>query len=258
MGMSSVRPRRDYHWRRGLVSDLLCGWLECVTDSDPEREDTRLDWGCVLSECVWRVEGGREWIEGRGGVVARMVLGNAVDGTPSGCRGLQPPPPLGAGEGNEEVVCWSGWVGDARVEEGWFERSVGAWMPQGVAQREEVVGRLVDAGVVIRAHTRHLVSDVPACLNLLREKPGVKLLVDVAGFFEPSMIGDASVHLERILGGLGGAAWGVVLSDVAVVGRGDEQWCVPVASGAGVLDMERLRGLVGECCGDGVRIIERG
>jgi hypothetical protein len=215
---------------------------------------------------VWRVEGGCEWIEGRGGLVARVELGNAVDGGVAWQRGKGTPSALedsgtspgGPGEGNVEVVCWSGWVGDARVEEGWFERSVGAWMPQGVAQREEVVGRLVDAGVVIRAHARHLVSDVPACLNLLREKPGVKLLVDVAGFFEPSMIGDASVHLERILGGLGGAAWGVVLCDVAVVGRGDEQWCVPVASGVGVLNMERLRGLVGECCGDGVRIIERG
>jgi len=130
-------------------------------------------------------------------------------------------------------------------------------MPQGVAQREKAIGALVDAGVVIRAHARHLVSDVPACLNLLRDKPGVKLLVDVAGFFEPSMIGDASVHLERIIGGLGGAAWGVVLSDVVVVSKGGEQWCVPAAGGAGVLDMERLRGLVGECCGDGVRIIER-
>ncbi len=252
---------------------------------------------------MWRVEGGREWIERRGDVVARVVLGNAVDGgvacvgkhdcaedgeswhrgnkgTPSDLGGSvwaagSRPPLVGEMVGESEmivegdVVCWSGWVGDARVEDGWFERSVGAWLPQGVAQREEVVGKLVDAGVVIRPHARHLVSDVPACLNLLRERPGVKLLVEAAGFFEPSMIGDATVHLERIIGGLGGAAWGVVLSDVAVVKRaagscppnskeGAEEWCVPVANGAGVLDMERLRGLVGECCGDEVRIIERG
>ena len=50
---------------------------------------------------------------------------------------------------------------------------------------------------------------------------------------------------------------GVGVGEVDGSGMDGDRWCVPVATGAGVLDMDRLRELVKAYCGDGVRGIER-
>lgn len=183
-------------------------------------------------------EGGGVVRDPAGAAMAWMWRGNAaVEAIPAA--------------GDLPLVCWSGWTGDGRPGEGWFERTASAWLPAAAAERERVVGGLVEAGAIIRPHARHLVSDIPACLNLLRKHEGVRLLLEPAALLEPSMMETAGDHIERMLTALGGSAWGVLLSDAAVRRDGDESWCVLVAAGEGVLDMEHLRAVAAECAGPG-------
>jgi hypothetical protein len=137
---------------------------------------------------------------------------------------------------------------------GWFERTASAWLPAAAAERERVVGGLVEAGAIIRPHARHLVSDIPACLNLLRKHEGVRLLLEPAAMLEPSMIDKAADHVERMLESLGSAAWGIVVSDAAVRTDAEDSWCVPVPAGQGRLDMEHLRSVAAACAGPNTMI----
>lgn len=163
-----------------------------------------------------------------GQVVARVWEGNAA---------AEPIPQGGP------WVCWSGWTGDARPEDGWYERTA-SWLPSAATERERVVSALVGAGAIIRPHARHLISDIPGCLNLLRKHEGVKLLLEPAAMLEPSMMETATDHFDRMLTALGPSVWGVVLSDAVVQEGGDDPWCRPVAPGAGALDIDALRDLV--------------
>ncbi len=184
-----------------------------------------------------------------GTILARVWAGNPVrEPLPFYERDDRSPEPL---------VCWSGWLDDARPADGWFERSASAWLPSAATERDRVVETLVEAGAIIRPHARHLISDIPACLNLLRQQPEAKLLIEPALFFEPSMVATSDEQLVRIVESLAGSAWGVVLSDVAIRGDGDEAGCVSVAAGQGRLDMAALRALVAEHAGPNTRLIER-
>lgn len=159
--------------------------------------------------------------------------------------------------GQVPTVCWSGWLDEARPGDGWFERSAAAWLPSSGAAREAVIGKAIEVGGILRPHARHLVSDVPACLNLMRQRPEARLMIEPAAFFEPSMIETSDEHLVRIIGSLAGSAWGVLMSDVAVRGEGEEAWCVPVPLGEGVLDAEAFEALVREYTGAETRIVRR-
>lgn len=143
-------------------------------------------------------------------------------------------------------VCWTGWTGDARPEEGWFERTAAAWLPSAAAERERVVGTLVRAGAILWPHARHLISDIPGCLGLLRKHDGARVLLEPAAMLEPSMIETAMDHLERMLAALGASVWGVVLSDAAERSDDADAWCEPVAPGGGRLDMDAFATLVDE------------
>jgi hypothetical protein len=154
-------------------------------------------------------------------------------------------------------VCWSGWLDEAKPDEGWFERSAAAWLPSSGSARDAVIAKVIECEAILRPHARHLVSDVPACLNLVRQHPEAKLLIEPAAFFEPSMVATSDEHLVRIISSLAGSAWGLLISDVAIRGEGEEAWCVSVPMGEGVLDAGAFEALVREHAGDSTRIITR-
>ncbi|GAB4382767.1 MAG: hypothetical protein Kow0022_01010 [Phycisphaerales bacterium] len=149
-----------------------------------------------------------------------------------------PPPPGGAGW----RVCWSGWVGEADIDSGWFERVPGGWMPSSQQTWKAVMQKVDEAdGVVLRPHARHLLSDGPGCRAWLQGGPGRHLLLDPVAMLEPEMLPDADEHIERLLAMLGGNCWGVVFCDVRLIDEADRGlWCVPAAAGEGMLDMERF------------------
>lgn len=149
-----------------------------------------------------------------------------------------PPPPGEAGW----CVCWSGWVGQADIGSGWFERVPGQWMPSSQQVWKTVTQRVDEAdGLVLRPHARHVLSDGPGCRAWLGGAPGRRLLLDPVAMLEPEMLPDADEHIERLLAMLGGDCWGVVFCDVRVIEEADRgRWCVPAASGEGMLDMERF------------------
>ncbi|MBX3322808.1 MAG: hypothetical protein KF757_07435 [Phycisphaeraceae bacterium] len=117
--------------------------------------------------------------------------------------------------------------------------------------------RGLDPVPMVRPHARHLVSDVPGCLGLLRSEPRFRLAFEPALLFEPVMFAAAEDHLERMFGALALAAEVVVISDVQMAEQDGDAWCVPVAFGSGLLPREVVVRLTRKAAAEGARLFAR-
>ncbi len=115
----------------------------------------------------------------------------------------------------------------------------------------------VDPVPMIRPHARHLVSDVPGCLGLMRREPRFRLAFEPALLFEPVMLVAAEDHLVRMFGGLASVAEVIVISDVQQADDDGGPWCVPVEFGSGLLPMEVVIQQARAAAGEGARLFAR-
>jgi hypothetical protein len=124
----------------------------------------------------------------------------------------------------------------------WFERVPGQFLPSSGVVRERVLSVLDAFGgeALVRPHARHLVSDVPGSLALVRRERPLGLVIEPAALFEPGMIEAAADHFERMGTALGSLARVWVVSDVRRAERGGEPWCEPVELGLGALPLGEI------------------
>lgn len=175
--------------------------------------------------------------------------------------------PLPGAVGGSSLVVWSGGLG-----EGLFDADPRTWMSPGWAALSEALPRWLEkcegAGIrpVLRPHARHVMSDAPGIARVLREFPGVRVLLDPAAMLTANMIATAEDHFTRTLSSLGHheRVMGVVMANVlAPAGAASDTDDGPplrrVALDRGVLDGAMIRRLVEEYVPEHVpRVMEGG
>lgn len=180
--------------------------LDRVTEADAKKWRARSKWGVVMGSLV-SVSGG-EWL--------RVCEANPA----AGSAGLE-----------KGGVFWTGWLGE-RSGEAW-EPEIRHMLPGAAGERAAVVERLlgVEERPMVRPHARHLVSDVPGTLSLLRAEPRLRLVLEPAVLLEPSMLGAVEDHVMRMVDALLPMAAGLVLSNVRVAESEWGPWCEPWREG---------------------------
>jgi hypothetical protein len=69
------------------------------------------------------------------------------------------------------IARWTGWLGGPRtLDDGTFEANFRTWTPAGRERFDQWIehARRTDAGIWLRPHARHVISDVQTSLSLLR------------------------------------------------------------------------------------------
>lgn len=106
------------------------------------------------------------------------------------------------------VLAWSGWFADPLAPSHW-PRDPQTWTKPGQAALDAALDRVLPAfnltrPLLLRQHARHVLSDAPRSLNLLRARTNqpLGLILDPAAMLEPSMLIHAEDHYRRVLGAL--------------------------------------------------------
>lgn len=166
------------------------------------------------------------------------------------------PPTAGAGAGVGMGAFWA-WSGH-ELGGGLFEPEGPSFGAAGWDRLVDAAGRLArdidDLGgtLLVRPHHAHLVSDVPSCRRLVRDLPGVRLLLDPVSMLAPSMLRDADDHLRRIVEELGPSGAAVVLC--GCMGGGDA--LRPCPFGDGLVSPSLLLGALERTGGGLARLVE--
>lgn len=152
------------------------------------------------------------------------------------------------------MICWSGTLAATL-----FEGDPRNWMAPGRRAFESVLSRLTRgehrSRVLLRPHARHLLSDIPSCVRLVRDHADAAgLAFAPMSLLEAPMLPDAADHLTRSFETLGPSAAIVFLHDVAPPAD-PESPLEPRPLGSGVVPRDLLRGLVRDCVRPGTTIV---
>lgn len=173
-------------------------------------------------------------------VLAAAVGGNPLDPAANWLLDVDLP--------SQRIVSWSG----SLSEEGLFASHPPNWLRAGReafnAFCREIAPQLTrhKRTLCFQPHSRHVLSDAPSCLNLLREHDGgpFEIALSPATMLEPAMVNDIEDHLRRMFEGLGSRCAILMLEDVAVHEADGESWCEAVPLGDGVLPGPLVRSLI--------------
>lgn len=106
------------------------------------------------------------------------------------------------------VLAWSGWFAEP-LAPGHWPRDPQTWTKPGQAALDAALDTLLPEfsatrPLLLRPHARHVLSDAPRSLNLLRARTDqpLQLVLDPAAMLEPSMLIHAEDHYRRVLGAL--------------------------------------------------------
>ena len=108
--------------------------------------------------------------------------------------------------GPQRIVAWTGWYGDeSEPAAGLFPRDFRTWTPrawEALRSRIEAAAesRPSTGELLLRPHSRHVISDPQACVMLLKDLPqGVGILLDPVSMLTPDMLPAAEDHIARAL-----------------------------------------------------------
>lgn len=154
------------------------------------------------------------------------------------------------------LVAWSGWLADPLATHHW-PRDPRSWTTDSRATLDAALDRLLaiapfttGTSLLLRPHARHLLSDIPRCLNLLRSRANqpLGLVLDPAAMLEPSMLNHAEDHCRRILEALADhpAVAGVVVTNIRRSAVAGDEALIPSPLCAGELPPTLLLSLARE------------
>lgn len=83
---------------------------------------------------------------------------------------------------------WGGWGGDV-LPPALFTRDPRTWSPRGWSALAAALARVpASAGLILRPHARHVVSDEMSIRRALDASPNLSILLDPASMLEPTML----------------------------------------------------------------------
>ncbi len=146
---------------------------------------------------------------------------------------------------SSRLWCWSGTLAEEP-----FAIHPPNWMSPGRSSLDAFVQAATTTlrnsaqALCLRPHHRHVLSDVPGCMRLLRENAGIGLHISLApaDLISPDMVKDLPDHLERIFSTLGPRAAIVLLQDLGPIDQ--HNLLAPVALGDGILPRDQVLQLI--------------